>query len=181
MYTKEDVEKINSCPFLRDREGQNFHQILDLLPKNAKVLEIGSFKGWTSILMVYIRKDLNVITIDPHYGIPSHPELSSSEVEVNKNIASYKFTDKITHIKVSSQDFFTDEKFDMIFIDGDHTFEGVKFDYDKFKNNLKEKGIMVFHDYGCHPGVTVLCNMIIADNIFKNYLRINSMLAFKKC
>ena len=58
MYDKKEIDIINKNPFLRKEEGKNLDKILILLPKNAKALEIGSFKGWTSILMCRIKKDL---------------------------------------------------------------------------------------------------------------------------
>ena len=57
------------------------------------------------------------------------------------------------------------EKFDAIFIDGDHTYEGVKNDYLNALPLLNEGGVMIFHDInssGC-PGVVGLWNEI------KNY------------
>jgi predicted O-methyltransferase YrrM len=37
-------------------------------------------------------------------------------------------------------------KFDVIFIDGDHTYEGVKMDYEYYKDMLNDGGIICFHD-----------------------------------
>ena len=179
-YTKKDLDIINKNPYLRDGEANNLDKILIWLPKNAKALEIGSFKGWTSIAMCRIKKDLTITTIDPHYGIPQFPELNSSEAEVNKNITSWKLQNKIKHIKVSSQAFVTAEKFDFIFIDGDHTFEGVSFDFNKFFPNLKKGGIIAFHDYGCHTGVTMLCNSLISNKKLGSYIKLNSIIVFKK-
>jgi len=39
-----------------------------------------------------------------------------------------------------------DKKYDLIFIDGDHTYEGSKSDFVIYKNFLKEDGIIIFHD-----------------------------------
>jgi len=179
-YNKKDFNIINKNPFLREGEGVNLNTILFYLPKNAKALEIGSFKGWTSIAMCNIKKDLSIVTIDPHYGIPQSPELSSSEKEVNKNIASWKLQNRIKHIKISSQAFYTKEKFDFIFIDGDHTYEEAKFDFNKFFPNLKKNGIIAFHDYGCLPGVTKFCNSLVKQKIFGSYFRLKSILCFRR-
>lgn len=37
-------------------------------------------------------------------------------------------------------------KFDLIFIDGDHTYDGVKKDFDMYKNLLSDRGYIAFHD-----------------------------------
>ena len=39
-----------------------------------------------------------------------------------------------------------DEKLDFIFIDGDHTYEGVKKDYEMYYTLMKKGGIIGFHD-----------------------------------
>ncbi|WP_282459185.1 class I SAM-dependent methyltransferase, partial [Mycoplasmopsis arginini] len=45
-------------------------------------------------------------------------------------------------------DFFVrqDIKIDFLFIDGDHTYEGVKLDFDLYSNLLSDKGVIVIHD-----------------------------------
>jgi len=43
-----------------------------------------------------------------------------------------------------------DRKLDYLFIDGDHTYEGVKKDFYLYKPLVKEKGIVVFHDVAHH-------------------------------
>jgi len=42
---------------------------------------------------------------------------------------------------------------DMLFIDGDHSYEGVKADWDAYKGFLKEGSIVMFHDSGWAEGV----------------------------
>ena len=42
-------------------------------------------------------------------------------------------------------------KFDIIFIDGDHTYEGVKKDFLNYYNLLNKNGIMIFDDYNQAP------------------------------
>jgi hypothetical protein len=42
---------------------------------------------------------------------------------------------------------------DMLFIDGDHSYDGVKADWDAYKGFLKAGSIVVFHDWGWAEGV----------------------------
>ena len=42
---------------------------------------------------------------------------------------------------------------DILFIDGDHAYEGVKADWDTYKAILKKGTIVMFHDYGWAEGV----------------------------
>ena len=47
-----------------------------------------------------------------------------------------------------------DEKVDFLFIDGDHTYEGVKRDFEMYSPLVKEGGIVAFHDICPHPPET---------------------------
>ena len=42
-------------------------------------------------------------------------------------------------------------KFDIIFIDGDHTYEGVKLDFFNYASFLKDDGLLIFDDYNKAP------------------------------
>ncbi len=61
----------------------------------------------------------------------------------------------VTHIQANSLTFdfgSLDEKFDMVFLDGDHHYEMVRSDTHKVLSVLKEEsGIVVWHDYAHNP------------------------------
>lgn len=44
-------------------------------------------------------------------------------------------------------------RFDLLFIDGNHSYDGVKADWNAYKNFLESGSIVVFHDYGWAEGV----------------------------
>jgi predicted O-methyltransferase YrrM len=57
------------------------------------------------------------------------------------------------------------DRFDVIFIDGDHSYEGVKADFEHAKPRLNSDGFLIFHDIasrGC-PGVVQLWDEIKND------------------
>ena len=61
---------------------------------------------------------------------------------------------------------------DLLFIDADHTYEGVKADYLLYKDNVKPGGLIVFHDIIHHPnhptvGVDRFWNELKADPLIK--------------
>lgn len=63
-----------------------------------------------------------------------------------------------------------DTMFDMLFIDGDHTYEGVKSDYMLYRHMVNPGGIIVFHDISFGPesawyGVQKLWNEIDGHKI----------------
>jgi predicted O-methyltransferase YrrM len=46
---------------------------------------------------------------------------------------------------------FNDKKIDFLFIDGDHTYEGVKRDFQMYSPLVKKEGVIAFHDIVLHP------------------------------
>jgi predicted O-methyltransferase YrrM len=78
-------------------------------------------------------------------------------------------TDKsIEFFNMNSSDFFKSntEKFDIIFIDGDHTYNGVKQDYENALNFINNGGYIIFHDIGSAQceGVVRIWNEIKNEN-----------------
>jgi predicted O-methyltransferase YrrM len=46
------------------------------------------------------------------------------------------------------------KKVDFLFIDGDHTYKGVKRDFEMYSPLVKEGSIIAFHDIAVHPPET---------------------------
>lgn len=174
MASKEEFLQNN--PYFQQGEKAFLQHLILSLPKNPLVLEIGTFRGWSAITMALARKDIRIITLDNLEGIPEE-NFHISSFEIITNFKNNNVERQITFIKSSSQDFNINKKLDLIFIDGDHSFNGVKHDFKKFLPFVKEKGIVVFHDYRQEPGVTKFCNTL-AYNLSQ---RFNSMLAVRKC
>lgn len=54
------------------------------------------------------------------------------------------------------------ETVDLLFIDGDHSYQGVKSDWEAYKIFLKAGSIVIFHDWGWAEGVKrVICDNVI--------------------
>ncbi len=70
---------LESNPYFREGEADFLTNLISILPKNPRILEIGTFKGCSAILMAKTRKDASIVTVDPHFGIPED-DLSSSYV-----------------------------------------------------------------------------------------------------
>lgn len=94
--------------------------------------------------------------------------------------------DMVTPFKGNSSAFAesvqTGSKFRMIFIDGDHTYEGVTQDIFSLVNLLRGDGIICFHDY-CKefPGVLKAVNKhIISSKDFSDFSLVKSLLIVKK-
>ena len=131
----------------------------DLRPKY--LLEIGTARGGTLFLWTRLaRDDALIISIDLPKGSfgGGYPLLKGF---------AYKFfakrKQKIVLIRGDSHDSRTlkkvkeilaGRKLDFLFIDGDHTYEGVKKDYEMYSSLVRKAGIIAFHDIVPHPSKT---------------------------
>lgn len=123
-------------------------QLLKRYSNNAKVgiVEIGVLDGETT-------KAFSIDSIAPIYGIDPiisdsmNSDLIGSEEKILSNMSHYK---DFTLYKDYSFNVVKDwtNKFDFIFIDGDHIYDAVKQDYNDWFNLLEVDGYLSFHDSG---------------------------------
>ncbi len=135
---------------------------LQELGRGKVCLEIGSFKGKSTVAIaetaakVYavdtfaaeLNKDnsIKVVQNKGKFHQPQEPELTTYETF----LANTEGYDNIVPVVGKSWDVIPEmtEKFDVIFIDGLHTKEGIIKDVRVTLPRLKGDGFLVFHDYG---------------------------------
>lgn len=62
-----------------------------------------------------------------------------------------------------------DQPIDVLFIDGDHSYEGCKRDIDAWYPHMKKNGVMLFHDCDeTSPGVVQAVEEFVKNNKFKD-------------
>ena len=91
---------------------------------------------------------------------------------------------KIRYIKGNTKEVvsnFRDASFDIILIDGDHSFEGVRNDIGNYIPKLKKDGLLIFHDYGCGmwTGVKQACDEFENNNIIELVQQFQRVAIFK--
>ena len=101
----------------------------------------------------------------------THVEQTESKILSKVNKLKKMFPHKDVKFFNSSTDLFfknNNNKYDCIFIDADHTYEGVKKDFENSLDCLNENGFLIFHDIAnTDTGVAKLWSEI--KNNFKNY------------
>lgn len=137
----EDIEyyaKLNNVPIMME-DGINF--LTKYIKDNniKKILEIGSAIGYSSIKMALVSKDIQVTTIE-----------RSKEMydEAIKNISSIGLDNQIKVIFDDALNVKLKDKYDLIFIDAAKS-QYIKF-FNKFKDNLKENGVIVTDNLDFH-------------------------------
>jgi hypothetical protein len=150
-----------------------FIEQLALLSNSKTIVEIGVQYGNTSIHLASVAK----VNSGFFYGYDFWDEIGAyigpNKVNTTKENIDRKLVEsghddknfKLTKIDTTSQEFedilFKDTggKIDFAFIDGDHSYNGIKNDFNKVYKYLTEEGIIVFHDTYSHVG----CRKFVID------------------
>jgi cephalosporin hydroxylase len=175
---------------LNSQNLQEFEGLLKEFQKlNAcKVIEIGSLYGWTLQHFIhYSQQGSTVLAID----LPVRNFVGPYDWRVEKQEKNYKEVwpqwaktnkTKLFLIPAASQnqetlkktkEIFNNEEIDFLFIDGDHTYNGVKQDYEIYGPLVRKGGIIAFHDIGKNEegGVYNLWNEIkVTKKEYKEFL-----------
>jgi len=166
--------------FFKMTEKEN--EILQNLIRGLKtdsplVLEIGCWVGKTSCLFANELKKCNgkLVCVDWWKGDECLGMLAEQNNIYDlfvKNIKKEKCQNEIIVFSSDVNDvlkLFKPEMFDLIFIDGGHTYEQTKKDIFNCKRILKNDGILCGHDFGCQfPGVEkAVCEMVDEFNLIE--------------
>lgn len=129
--------------------------------KPKTMMEIGTARGGTLFLFSkVVPKDSFIISLDlpggrfgggyPRFKIPLYKSFAKNKQIINlirQDSHNIKTLQKI-------KDILGDRKIDFLFIDGDHTYEGVKRDFELYSQLVRKGGIIAFHDIAPHPPET---------------------------
>jgi len=126
--------------------------------KPRRVIEIGTSRGGTLFLLCRVAaEDATIISIDfpdrrfggcyPLWKIPLYKAFKLPKQKLYLVRADSHRLETLTKIK----DLLNGEKADFIFIDGDHSYEGVRQDFEMYSPLLGVKALMAFHDIVVHP------------------------------
>lgn len=120
--------------------------------KPAICVEIGSARGKSACYIGMALKENGLgklYAIDPHS--PTHwndPGSVDSFSIFCANIAALGLKEQVTIVRSTSEDASRSWHYpiDLLFVDGDHTYEGVKRDWELFSPHVRPFGFVVFHD-----------------------------------
>lgn len=148
--------------------SQNIREFTELLQEFIKIeptkfIEIGSLYGWTLQHFIHYSEPESIaLSID----LPVRNFVGPNDWRVEKQESNYKNVwpvwakankCKLHLITSPSQNpstlqeatkIFKQEQIDFLFIDGDHTYGGVKQDFEMYSPLVRKGGIVAFHDIG---------------------------------
>lgn len=140
--------------FLTDKDGALLFDLAKRVSGRGVILEIGSWKGKSTIWLAKGSKEgnkIDVYAVDHHVGSQEHKQ-SSGDVwtfdEFKANMDKTGVTDIVKPIVKTSEDasIAFQEPIELLFIDGAHDFDSVKSDYDAWSSKVIDGGTIAFHD-----------------------------------
>lgn len=120
------------------------------------ILEIGTSYGGVLFLLAKIAsEDAVIISVDlpaKRGGYPGwRKKIYQLFVSKNQKLHLLKEDSHKQSALLKVKDILAGRKVDFLFIDGDHTYDGVKSDFIMYKGLMNDGGIIVFHDIARHP------------------------------
>lgn len=143
--------------FLSSPEARALFEYASVLPQNSSILEIGCFKGKSTYCLGQGLKSGKIMIIDPFDGSGDAASVDVYTIGAGKISLFDEFmeamnktglVEKLNIYKgLSSQFVGKFSAIDLLFIDGDHSIEWCRHDFENYAGLLKKGGLLLFHDY----------------------------------
>ena len=124
---------------IMEKDGITFLTEFVKLNKVKNILEVGTAIGYSAILMALTDSDVKVTSIERD---------KERYIEAVKNVKKFDLDDRITLVLADALEFNSDEEYDLIFIDAAKS-QYTKF-FEKFSNNLKDRGFIITDNINFH-------------------------------
>ena len=146
--------------YLLENEARFLGLLAACTPATGRIVEIGSFKGRSTVMLAKVAAHYGlgqVVAIDPHNynlseksggGAASPARPASTHDDFLKSLQTAGVTKHVEFHHALSKDvsFSWNEPIRLLWIDGDHTYQGAKDDFDGFAPHVKPGGVIALHD-----------------------------------
>lgn len=167
---EKELNAAETIDFLFSKEGELIRpwqfkeEILGLAQEIGKikpkvVVEIGTANGGTLFMATRMATpDATIVSIDlpggkfgggyPEWKVPIYSSFARKQQQIHLVRADSHLPSTFEQLKK----ILNGKQIDYLFIDGDHTYEGVKTDFHLYKELVKPGGTIGFHDVVVHEG-----------------------------
>lgn len=152
--------------WLSEGQAQRLWNAAERVPPGGLVVEIGSFRGRSAIVMASALADgAQLVAIDPHAGGDRGPQEIEPEAERGEadnrafraNLQSAGVEARVEHVRQMSSDAHAavDRAIDVLYVDGAHRYGPARDDIVRWGSRVRDGGTMLVHDSFSSIGVTL--------------------------
>jgi predicted O-methyltransferase YrrM len=172
--------------WLSDAQGRALFQAAANTGGRGAIVEIGSWKGrsttWLASGARLARR--RVYAVDPHCHSREYPEADTLD-EFLGNLARNGLTDAVEPLVMTSEEAAAriTGPVELLFIDGDHSYDAVRRDAELWLPRLIEGGTVMFHDVAtaAYDGPRhIVREMVCRSPLFHGVRRVGSMLVAER-
>jgi len=118
--------------------------------KPKRMIEIGTATGGTLYLFARILDPDLIVSIDKPYDFKNYSSTDEMFTSFGRNVHIIRSDSHNERTLNMVKNIIGNEPVDFLFIDGDHSYEGVKKDFEMYSPLVKRGGIIAFHDICIH-------------------------------
>jgi SAM-dependent methyltransferase len=145
--------------YLLENEARFLGLLAACTPAKGRIVEIGSFKGRSTVMLAKVASHYalgQVVAIDPHNynlsekvgGGNSPARAASTHEDFLNSLRTASVLEHVEFHHALSKDVSSswNEPIRLLWIDGDHSYQGAKDDYDGFAPHVNPFGVIALHD-----------------------------------
>lgn len=174
--------------WLSSHEGYFLYKAAKETQGKGAIVEIGSWKGKSTICIAAGLGSLQVIAIDPHKGQYSKGKglgkKSPTYKEFMSNLKTAGVKEKVTPLVATSEEAAKkwNKPIQLLFVDGLHDYKHTKQDYDLWSSFVVDSGVIALHDAFCgHRGPErVVLEDILPHGLYKEIGVVGSIIYARK-
>lgn len=140
--------------WLTEAQARMLYERAAELEAGARIVEIGSHHGRSTIILAYAAPNAGIVAIDPYEeNVPRPQDLETFE----RNLARAGVAAQVHHVHATSSDALKsfDGQVDLLYIDGAHDLGTALADISNWGTLVREHGSMFVHDSFSSIGVTL--------------------------
>ena len=178
--------------WLTDEQARRLYERARGLQDDAQVVEIGSFRGRSMIVLASAAPaGTEIVSIDPHGGGDRGPQEiapdqllgDSDHAAFNANLEQAGVAERVRHVRKTSADAHADVHgdIDLLYIDGVHRFGPARRDVVDWGERVPDGGTMLIHDSFSSIGVTLaLLSTTFATSCWRYLGRRGSLAEYRR-
>jgi predicted O-methyltransferase YrrM len=178
--------------WLTDEQAEVLFDAARTIRPGARVVEIGSHYGRSTVVLALGAPErVEIVAIDPFLRPERAPGDERSDEEVGQddlarfesNLEAAGVRDRVRHLRLLSHEAAEVETgpVDLLFVDGDHSFTGARFDIAVWGDRLRPGGLLLVHDAFSSVGVTLAQIVTLwAGRRFRYLSRVRSLAVFRR-